>query len=97
MATLGALALTVEQLELQAKADAEAEKHSIQAIEEAVTSTKQANMVHHYKSTRTHSDTFEITSEDGASAQEKVKAEGESKLGQKSRCGCFGGLFARKK
>ena len=97
MATLGVMGVLIEEVAAEAKANAELEKQHGAAIEEAVANSRQVGITHHYKSTRTHSDTLEINAEDGASAKDKAKAEAKAGLEEKSHCGCFGRIFARKK
>lgn len=97
MATLGAMGILIEQATAEFRATAEAEKRQLASKEEALAVNHQAGITHHYKSTRTHSDTFEINAEDGASADDKLKAQAKVQEERNSRCGCFGRLFAKKR
>ena len=97
MAILGALAVTIDQVEIAAKANAELESKKDVSISDVISSMRHGGITHHYKSTTTHQDTVEINEADGSSSEDLVKAETKAGKTKKSHCGCFGKASAKKK
>lgn len=97
MATLGAMGVLIDQVAAEFKANAELERQQALTLEQELTATHQAGIAHHYKSTRTRTDTIEIDAQDNASDTNTIKADDKAHEERKGHCGCFGRLFAKKK
>jgi hypothetical protein len=89
MATLGALALSLDKVEVIAKGNADLQKEQQASIDQVLANTSNTGMIHRYKSTRTLSDTVETVQSDEASARDKHEADTKVAAKKKSGCGCF--------
>ena len=94
--SMTAFASMIEKVEIAAKNNAEIINEHQAKVEDVlkILSKKDSTISHHYKTT--HTDEAWSESKTEIDDEKEAQATAEHKAVKKKKCGCFGGLFAKR-